>query len=140
MPPGFSSMMEKQPQIRLSTQACLKAATSGPSIRHMIAGLMSIDRPCSAYSGNTTRSIVPRFRRALPTISTMTLVWAARSSGVTTVGNWSCTRPRTTPCSDLFNPPRPFTGSTSRTDERAALARARQQSLGHIAPDAQSKY
>ncbi len=41
----------------------------------------------SAYSGNTTRSIVPRLRRALPTIETMRAVCAARSSGVTTMGN-----------------------------------------------------
>lgn len=32
--------------------------TSGPSSVHMISGLVSIDRPCSAYSGNTTRSMV----------------------------------------------------------------------------------
>ena len=37
MPPGLSSMMEKQPQMRLSMQACLKAATSGPSSVHMIS-------------------------------------------------------------------------------------------------------
>src|SRR5258707_1282423 len=61
-------MMEKQPQILLSTQAFLKAVTSGPSSRHMISGLVSIDNPCSEYSGNTTRSMVPRLRRALPLI------------------------------------------------------------------------
>ena len=71
MPPGLSSMMEKQPQMRLSMQACLKAATSGPSSVHMISGLVSIERPCSAYSGKTTRSIVPRLRRALPTMATI---------------------------------------------------------------------
>ena len=34
--------------------------TSGPSSSHMISGLVSIDRPCSVYSGNTTRSIAGR--------------------------------------------------------------------------------
>ena len=62
-------MMEKQPQMLLSTQACRNAATSGPSSRHMISGLVSIDSPCSEYSGNTTRSMVARLRRALPTMS-----------------------------------------------------------------------
>ena len=51
-------MIEKQPQIRCSTQAALNAATSGPSSVHMSSGAVFIDRPCSAYSGNTTRSIV----------------------------------------------------------------------------------
>ena len=44
-------MIEKQPQILFVRQACRKAATSGPSMRHMISGFMSIDSPCSAYSG-----------------------------------------------------------------------------------------
>jgi hypothetical protein len=82
-------MMEKQPQILLSMQARLKLATSGPSSRHMISGLVSIDRPCSEYSGNTTRSMVPRLRRALPTIVTIRSVWRARSARVTTTGSCS---------------------------------------------------
>jgi len=89
-------------------QACLNAATSGPSIVHMISGLISIDRPCSAYSGKTTRSMVPMLRRALAVISTMRAVWAARSSGVSTTGSLSCTSPITTPFGDLFKPPSPF--------------------------------
>ena len=80
-------MMEKQPQMLLSMQACLNAATSGPSSEHMMAGLVSIDRPCRAYSGNTTRSMVGMLRRALPTMATMRRVWAARSSGVLTTGS-----------------------------------------------------
>ena len=64
-------MIEKQPQILLSRQACLNAAISGPSSEHMIAGFMSIDSPCSEYSGKTTRSIVAMLRRALPTIATI---------------------------------------------------------------------
>ena len=52
--------------------AALNAATSGPSMRHISSGAVLIDRPCSAYSGKTTRSIVPALlRRALPTIATM---------------------------------------------------------------------
>jgi hypothetical protein len=43
----------------------------GPSSEHMIAGLVSMERPCSAYSGNTTRSMVGILRRALPTMATM---------------------------------------------------------------------
>src|SRR5690606_14577539 len=100
-------MMEKQHQIALSRQACLKAATSGPSSLHMMAGLVSMDRPCSAYSGKTTRSMVPRLRRALPTSSTMRAVCCCRSAGVSTTGSCNCTKPMTTPFSDLFNPPRP---------------------------------
>ena len=68
LPSGLNSMMEKQPQILLSMQAFWNAATSGPSRRHIIAGLVSIDRPCREYSGNTTGSMVPRLRRALPTM------------------------------------------------------------------------
>src|ERR1700730_6391222 len=67
VPPGLSSMIEKHPQMRLSTQACLKRPTSGPSSVHMMSGLVSMLSPCSAYSGNTTRSIVERLRRAFPT-------------------------------------------------------------------------
>src|SRR6266436_5736608 len=101
-------MMEKHPQIWLSMQAFLKAATSGPSSRHMISGLVSIDRPCSAYSGNTTRSMLPKFRRALPTMYTMRSVWRARSCLVTTTGSCSWTSPMTTPSGDLLRPPSPF--------------------------------
>ena len=80
-------MIEKQPQILCSMQAFLKAATSGPSSRHMISGLVSIDSPCSEYSGNTTRSMVDRLRRALPTIQTIRSVCRARSAFVATTGN-----------------------------------------------------
>ena len=51
-------MMEKQPHTFSRAQAVLNVATSGPSSRHMISGLVSIDSPCRAYSGNTTRSSV----------------------------------------------------------------------------------
>src|SRR6266446_3454412 len=103
--PGLCSMIEKQPQIFWSAHACLNAAISGPSSEHMMAGLVSIDRPCSAYSGNTTRSMVGMLRRALPTISTMRRVCAASCSGVLTFGSCSCTRPMTTPLGVLFSPP-----------------------------------
>src|SRR5258708_35078379 len=66
--PGLSSMIEKQPQMRCSAQACLNAATSGPSSEHMMAGSVLIGRPCSAYSGNTTRSIVGMLRRGVSAI------------------------------------------------------------------------
>ena len=89
-------------------QAFLNAATSGPSRRHMIEGFVSIDRPCSEYSGNTTRSMVERLRRALPTMATILSVWRARSSLVTTTGNCNCTSPITTPSGDLLRPPSPF--------------------------------
>mmetsp|Transcript_6374 Transcript_6374/g.20012 ORF Transcript_6374/g.20012 Transcript_6374/m.20012 type:complete len:144 (+) Transcript_6374:708-1139(+) len=107
MPPGLSSMMEKHPQMLLSTHALRNAAISGPSSEHMIAGFVSIDRPWREYSGNTTRSIVGKFRRALATKSTIHWVCTARSVGVTTLGSWSCTTPKTTPFGDLFRPPRP---------------------------------
>src|SRR3974390_2251173 len=112
-------MIEKQPQIRLSMQAFLNAATSGPSRRHMIAGLVSIDSPWSEYSGKTTRSMVERLRRALPTLATMRSGWGARAALVTTTGNCSCTSPITTPSGDLFNPPSPFMG---RSLQRTAFA------------------
>ena len=86
-------MMEKQPQMRCWAQASRKAATSGPSMRHMMAGSVFIDRPCNAYSGKTTRSMVPMLARALATIATMRSVWAASCAGVATTGNWSCTSP-----------------------------------------------
>jgi hypothetical protein len=101
-------MIEKQPQMRLSMQAFLKAATSGPSSEHMISDAVSIERPCSAYSGNTTRSIVPWLRRAFATSSQMRCVCAASSALVLTTGSCSCTSPTTTPCSDLLRPPRPL--------------------------------
>ena len=97
LPCGFSSMMEKQPQMRLSMQARLNAATSGPSRLHMIAALVSIDRPCSEYSGNTTRSMVDKLRLAFATMSQILRVCAARSCGVFTTGSCNCTMPRTTP-------------------------------------------
>ncbi len=71
----------------------------------MIAGLVSMDRPWSAYSGNTTRSMVGRLRRALPTMATMRWVWAASWSGVATTGSCNCTTPITTPFGVLFKPP-----------------------------------
>ena len=86
-PSGLYSIIEKQPQILCSTHAALKAATSGPSSRHMISGLVSIERPCSEYSGKITRSIVPRFRRALPTMATILAVCFAKSSFVLTTGS-----------------------------------------------------
>src|SRR5215472_6439351 len=58
-------MMEKQPQMRLSMQACRKLAISGPSSRDINSGLVSIDSPCSEYSGKTTRSMVGMPLRAL---------------------------------------------------------------------------
>ena len=108
LPFGLASMIEKQPQIRLSRQACLKAATSGPSSVHRISGRVSIDRPCSAYSGKTTRSIVAMLARALATIATMRSAWAVTSARVAMVGSCSWTRPMTTPFGDLFSPPSPF--------------------------------
>ena len=71
-------------------------------------GAVLIDRPCSAYSGNTTRSMVPWLRRALPTSSQMRWVCAASCAGVSTTGSCSCTRPTTTPCFDLLSPPSPL--------------------------------
>ena len=108
LPPGLSSMMEKQPQILCSLHAALNLATSGPSSEHMIASSVAIERPCSEYSGNTTRSIVPRLRRAFPTISTMRSVCLRSSSGVETTGSCSCTTPITTPLGDLLSPPSPL--------------------------------
>ena len=77
---------------------------------------MSIERPCSEYSGKTTRSIVAMFRRALPTIATILSVCAARSAGVTTTGSCNCTRPITTPLGDLLRPPSPFIDPLRRFD------------------------
>ena len=119
-PCGLNSMMEKQPQMRLTRQACLNAAISGPSSEHMIAGFMSIDRPCREYSGKTTRSIVAMLRRALATVATIFCVCAARSAGVTTTGNCNCTTPTTTPFGDLLRPPSPFIALVSFPDPRAA--------------------
>ena len=68
LPFGLYSISEKQPQSLCSTQAAWKAATSGPSIRHISSGAVLIERPCSAYSGKTTRSRPALLRRALPTI------------------------------------------------------------------------
>ena len=108
LPAGLASISEKQPQIRFARQAARKAATSGPSIRHMSAGSVLIESPCSEYSGNTTRSIPGRLRRALPTRSTIRPVWAASSDGVVTVGSCSWTMPSTTPAGDLLSPPSPL--------------------------------
>src|SRR5216683_2758034 len=77
----------------------------------MIAGLVSIDRPWRAYSGNTTRSMVGRLRRALPTMATMRWVWSASSPGVATTGSCSCTTPMTTPFGVLFKPPSALIGA-----------------------------
>ncbi len=82
-------MMEKQPQMRLSVQAFLKLATSGPSSRDINSALVSIERPCSEYSGKTTRSIVDMFLRAFCTIAQIFFVCAARSLLVAIVGNCS---------------------------------------------------
>src|SRR5881396_1304422 len=109
-------MIEKQPQIFSLAHAVLNAATSGPSSRHMISGLVSIESPCSEYSGKTTRSMVGMFFRALVTIALILLVCAARSALVTTTGSCDCTRPITTPSGDLFNPPSPLMGLPSSHD------------------------
>ncbi len=101
-------MTEKQPQMLLSRQAILKAATSGPSRAHMMSGLVSIDSPCRLYSGNTTRSMVPRLPRAFATVRTILSVWAVSSAGVLTTGSCACTRPITTPFGLLLRPPNPF--------------------------------
>src|SRR5580698_3091162 len=101
-------MIEKQPQMPCWAQAERKAPTSGPSSRHMSPGSVLIERPCSEYSGNTTRSIAGTFRRALPTSSTIRVVWAASSVGVVTVGSCSWTNPTTTPDGDLLRPPSPL--------------------------------
>src|SRR5271166_861304 len=108
LPPGLRSMIEKHPQMRLSTQACLKQPTSGPSSVHMMSGLVSMLSPCSAYSGNTTRSMVERLRRAFATTRQIRSACLARSSLVTTEGFCSCTKPITTPSGDLFRPPSPL--------------------------------
>src|SRR3984957_5911725 len=124
-------MMEKQPQMRLSRQACLSAAISGPSSEHMIAGFMSIDRPCREYSGKTTRFIVPMLRRALPTVATIFCVCAARSACVTTTGNCNCTTPTTTPFGDLLRPPSPFIAPPLVPRSASCLFRHR-QFAGHV--------
>src|ERR1700686_3089297 len=118
--PGLSSMSEKQPQMRCWAQACLNAATSGPSSEHMMAGSVLIDSPCRAYSGNTTRSMVGMLRRALPTMSTMRRVCAASWSGVATTGSWSWTSPITRPLGVLFNPPSALLMSRSFRDAQLA--------------------
>jgi hypothetical protein len=89
LPAGLSSISEKQPQMWLSRQAWRNAETSGPSSEHMICGLVSIDRPCSAYSGKMTSSIAGTPRLALPTMATIVCVCRARSAGVATTGNCS---------------------------------------------------
>ena len=93
LPSGLYSMMEKQPQIRLSMQACLKLATSGPSSRDISSALVSIERPCSEYSGNTTRSMVDMFLRAFCTIAQIFLVCAVRSPLVAMVGKLQLNEP-----------------------------------------------
>ena len=77
----------------------------------MIAGLVSIDSPCSEYSGNTTRSIVGMLRRALPTSAQMRSHCVSRSAPLFTTGSCSCTSPITTPFGDLFSPPSPLIAS-----------------------------
>jgi hypothetical protein len=71
----------------LSTQVFLKLATSGPSNRDTSSELVSIERPCSEYSGKTTRSMVDMFLRAFCTIAQTRFVCAARSLLVAIVGN-----------------------------------------------------
>src|SRR5438309_3095263 len=107
-PFGLYSMIEKQPQIFSLAHAVLNAATSGPSSRHMISGLVSIERPCSEYSGKTTRSIVGMPFRALVSKAQILFACAARSALVTTTGSCDCTSPITTPSGDLFSPPSPL--------------------------------
>src|SRR5258706_1238086 len=108
LPFGFASISEKHPHTLCSAHAVLNAATSGPSSVHMIAGLVSIDRPCSAYSGNTTRSRVGMPRLAVATCAQIRAVWRLRSSRVATTGSCSCTIPSTTPLGVLLRPPRPL--------------------------------
>jgi len=80
-------MIEKQPQMRFSAQACLKLATSGPSSRDMSSAFVSMERPCSEYSGKTTRSIVVIPLRAFCTIAQIFFVCAARSLLLAIVGS-----------------------------------------------------
>src|ERR1700722_10712266 len=124
-------MMEKQPQMRLSRHACLNAAISAPSSEHMISGFMSIDSPCSEYSGKTTRSIVAMLRRALPTVATIFCVCAARSAGVATTGNSDSTPPTSTPFGDLLRPPSPFIAPPLVPRSAGRLLRHR-QFAGHV--------
>src|SRR5262245_51875482 len=136
LPRGLRSMIEKQPQIRCVAHAAWNAATSGPSSVHMMAGFVSIDSPCNAYSGKTTRSIVGMPSRAFATIRQIFSVCRARSSGVATTGNWSCTSPITTPLGDLFRPPSPLTVVSSPpvfcTLPYGAAARLRRSDLPEI--------
>ena len=65
-------------------------------------------------------------------------VCAARSAGVTTTGNCSCTRPITTPFGDLLRPPSPFIScsiSIARGARRCPTARLLRhaQLAGHVA-------
>ena len=57
-------MREKQPQIALSRQACLKAATSGPSSEHMIAGIhvhrQAVQRIFGEHDEVHRRHVAPR--------------------------------------------------------------------------------
>src|SRR2546426_6704055 len=91
-------MIEKQPQIFSLAHAVLNAATSGPSSRHMISGLVSIERPCSEYSGKTTRSIVGMPFRALVTKAQILFACAARSAFVTTTRSEEHTSELQSPC------------------------------------------
>ena len=79
----------------------------------MSVGSVLIESPCSEYSGNTTRSMPGRLRRAFATMPTIRSVWAASSAGVVTVGSCSCTIPITTPAGDLLSPPRPLMAGMS---------------------------
>ncbi len=101
-------MIEKQPQMRFSEHAFLKLATSGPSSRDIRSALVSMDRPCSEYSGKTTRSMVVIPLRAFATMAQIFCVCAARSLLLAIVGSCSCTSPMTTPSGALFNPPSPL--------------------------------
>ncbi len=91
----------------------------------MMAGFVSIDRPCSAYSGKTTRSMPDRLARALATMETIRAVCPASSAGVETTGNCNCTRPMTTPLGLLLRPPSPFMPFSYRVMESSPGAARR---------------
>ena len=86
---GLASMMEKQPQMWCSMHAALKDATSGPSRLTISSGAVLMERPCSVL-GEDDESMVPRLRRALPTIQQMRSAWALSWAGVSTTGSCSC--------------------------------------------------
>src|SRR5450755_641301 len=136
LPFGLNSISEKQPHTLCSMHADLNAATSGPSMRHISSGAVLIDRPCSEYSGKTTRSRPALLRRALPTIATTRSACAASCAGVSTTGSCSCTRPMTTPFGDLLRPPSPLM-SLRLLFRRRQLARAAARDAAGAAADDQ---